>query len=370
MNKKLLKFLCCPYCKDDLKLETRKFKTSNVYDDMYEDIIDGSLLCLSCNNEYPVINGIPRLCKELLEKEKRELEKFKKSTDVIIENIKDEKIQSLDAYSQIEKIIRQKTNIPNNASNYLKRRLEKDICYRLKGCEKQEKYINTLKLFCNHDVKIILDIGGGQGGLIKSLTDFFHPTFSILLDYDLTWVEVAKLRNPTLQMIRGDATNLPFKKGSIDLVISQMMLEHIKEYDKALIEMCEVTKETCFVCWSPNKFFLYDFGHLDAPVSIFPKNMAKYIAVLWHKIRKTHRSNISIAEELDNTHYISTIHVKRVLKKYGHPYNVFTDFALYSLKSNYSHRMERIKHYLLIMRPLAKLIFKLLVLFRIEPQCY
>lgn len=368
MNKELLKYLCCPYCKDSLKTEARKIQIGNAYSDTCEDILDGILLCLRCNNEYPVINGIPRLCKELFEQEKKELNKLKNITEVVI--IRSKAIQNSDAYSQIEKIVRQRIKIPDDASGYLRKRLENDIYYRIKGCEKQEKYIKTLKLFCNHKLETILDIGGGQGGLIKSLTDFFHPTLSILLDYDLTWVEVAMLRNPTVQIIRGDATNLPFKKGSIDLVISQMMLEHIKEYTKALTEMCEVAKETCFVCWGPNKFFIYDFGHLDAPVSIFPKKMAKYIAVLWHKIRKTRKSNAAIVDELENTHYISPLHVKKIFKNYGRPYNVFTNFALYSLENGYSENTKGIKHYLLVMRPVAKIIFKLLVFFRIEPQCY
>lgn len=370
MKRDLLDLIYSPCCKATLKLETKKILINNDIENKYEDIMEGILCCLNCNKEYPIINGIPRLCNELWEEEKRVLEKFKKRINTITEQ-RQKEIGIQDVYSEIEKIIRQKINIPLGASDYLKKKLESDIYYRIEGCEKQEKYIHTLELYYDKKkVRAILDIGGGQGGLIKCFLKYYTPSLSIMLDYDLSWVEVAKLRNPAVQIIRGDATNLPFQKESIDIVISQAMLEHVKQYDKALKEMCEVTKHICFICWNPNKFFLYDFGHLDAPVTIFPKEIAKYIAILWHKIRKTGCPVDSIVSELEKTFYISTSHVKNFLKKYGYAYNVFTDFALFSIKSDYSYRMKRIKKYFLKHIFIAKLICNLLVLFKIEPQCY
>lgn len=369
MNKNVLKLLCCPYCKADLRLESRKIIVGDTIEKGHEDVVDGFLLCLDCRREYPIINGIPRLCTELWSSEIKELEGFRKRTDVIVKH-KTDGILKCDVYTEIEKIIRKKITMPDNASDYLKKRIENDIRYRVKECEKQEKYIKTLNLYYDKAINIILEIGGGQGGLIKCLTEYFHPTFSVMCDYDLSWVEVARLRNPNVQVIRGDATNLPFKKKCFDLVISQAMLEHVQNYDKAIIEMCEATKGICFVSWNPNKFSIYDFGHLDAPITILPKKVAILVAILWHKLRKTGRTKISIINDIEKTFYISTTHVKKYLKKYGICYNVFTDFALFSIESNYSYKGEKTKRILKKYNFFARLLFNLLVLLRIEPNGY
>ena len=65
------------------------------------------------------------------------------------------------------------------------------------------------------------------------------------------------------------------------------MLEHVKDYDKAANELCRVAQKACFVAWSPNKYSVYDFGHLDAPVTIFSKPMARQVAKWWHGLRRT-----------------------------------------------------------------------------------
>lgn len=366
MKRDLLNLLCSPCCKAELKLETKQVLINDATE---EDILEGILSCSNCNKRYPIINGIPRLCTELWEEEIRELQRLRNTAYSVIHTKNKER--SFNIYEEIEKKVRQKINLPTNASNYLKKKKENDIYFRVRGCEKQDKYIQTLKLYYDKKkVETILDVGGGQGGLIKCFSECYSPYFSIMLDYDLSWIDVAKLRNPTVQVIRGDAVNLPFKKASIDIVISQAMLEHIREYDKAIKEMCEVTKDVCFVSWNPNKFSLYDFGHLDAPVTILPKAMAKYVAIMWHRIRRTGVRTDTIISGLERTFYISTTHVKNILRKYGRVYNVFVDFLLFSIQSNYSYRMRRIRKIFLKHTLITKLICKLFILLRIEPNCY
>ncbi|GAG01367.1 unnamed protein product, partial [marine sediment metagenome] len=263
------------------------------------------LKCEKCINKYPIINGIPRLCIELNNSEKDKLKRFEKNQVSFIkgENELNTKID----YVEIEKIVRQKMSVDSNSCDYLKAWVERNIEYKVWGCEKEEKYVKTLKQYYHKPIEVILDIGGGSGGLIKCFSDLYTPILSIMLDYDLDWAEVAKLRNPNVDIVRGDATNLPFKRNSIDLVISQAMLEHIKDYDNAIKEMCEVAKNVSFIAWNPNKLFVFDFGHLDAPVAIFPKKIAKYIAIWWHRIRRTGRTEENIIGSLNVIHYISTV---------------------------------------------------------------
>lgn len=368
MNEQLLSLLCCPCCRGDLELRKTKVLAHARAGDHDREVFEGILTCSKCANEYPVLDSIPRLCKNLWETEIRALEQFKKAGDTVTEP----RVESArdDVYVRIEQLVRQRFDLPDDASEYVRRRMENDVHFRVRACEKQEKYVSTLRLYCHDKIQSVLDVGGGQGGLTKCLNDLLNPSMSIMLDYDLSWLEVARLRNPTTQVVRGDAARLPFKRNSIDLVISQSMLEHVEEHDRALREMCEVAREVFFLCFGPNKFSLYDIGHLDAPVALFPSSVGEYVAILWHGIRRTGRSSDSIRAELAKTFYISTTHVKRILKEYGRVFNVFTDFCLFSIKSDYSYRMEKLKRCLAAHPTVAKCFFDVLALLRIEPQCY
>ncbi len=53
MKPDLLEILCCPLCKADLRLETRKSQAGEVW--------DGSLTCTHCGTVYPIEDGIPNL---------------------------------------------------------------------------------------------------------------------------------------------------------------------------------------------------------------------------------------------------------------------------------------------------------------------
>lgn len=164
MKRDLLNLICSPCCRTELRLQTKKVLINNTIENKYEDIIEGVLCCLSCNKEYPIIDGVPRLCTELWREEIRKLQSLKEAMDSVIQ--KENKKREHNNYVEIEKRIRQRLSLPTNASNYLKRRIENDIYYRVKGCEKQEKYIHTLKLYYDKKkVEAILDVGGWTGRL-------------------------------------------------------------------------------------------------------------------------------------------------------------------------------------------------------------
>ena len=48
-----MKILCCPVCKGDLELRIKK------EDD--KEVIEGTLHCAKCNEDYPIQDGIPNL---------------------------------------------------------------------------------------------------------------------------------------------------------------------------------------------------------------------------------------------------------------------------------------------------------------------
>jgi len=51
MKKELLNIVCCPYCKSSLELSSNKMEN--------DEIVNGSLKCLRCNKNYPIVDGIP-----------------------------------------------------------------------------------------------------------------------------------------------------------------------------------------------------------------------------------------------------------------------------------------------------------------------
>ncbi|NJL44324.1 MAG: hypothetical protein HC945_03360, partial [Nitrosarchaeum sp.] len=51
MRKELLKYLCCPKCRDDVKLIVVEKKN--------DDVIRGVLSCDECKSRYPILGGVP-----------------------------------------------------------------------------------------------------------------------------------------------------------------------------------------------------------------------------------------------------------------------------------------------------------------------
>ena len=53
MKKDIMKILCCPVCKGDLELRIAK------EDD--REVLEGTLHCAKCSEDYPIQDGIPNL---------------------------------------------------------------------------------------------------------------------------------------------------------------------------------------------------------------------------------------------------------------------------------------------------------------------
>jgi ubiquinone/menaquinone biosynthesis C-methylase UbiE/uncharacterized protein YbaR (Trm112 family) len=364
MRTKLLPILASPCCKAEIRLEGFNNETGD------SKVSEGILTCVACQTEYPIINGIPRFVIELSEEEKSALSNIKSQGLVIREQTKNDDVSSEDIYKKIERIIREYEAPHAGKSEYAKQKYEKDLNYRIYGCEIQDKFVNTLKKYYTGSMGTFVDVGAGQGGLTKCFNEYFKSELSIIVDYDIKWVKVAQLRNPNTDIFRGDATRLPFKDGTIDFVMSQAMLEHIKDYSKAANELCRITKKVSFISWNPNKYSIYDFGHLEAPVTLLPKSIAPQVAKWWHGLRKTGRSYESIVAELNSTFYIATTHIKKIMQNYGVVHNVFTEFGMNSLKSEYTHHAGSLKKLLKKMPFVARLFFSTLAFLKIEPICY
>ncbi len=61
MKRDLMKIICCPVCKSDLKL--------TVENENEVEVLTGGLLCQKCNHNYSIEDGIPNLLPPELQKE-------------------------------------------------------------------------------------------------------------------------------------------------------------------------------------------------------------------------------------------------------------------------------------------------------------
>jgi SAM-dependent methyltransferase len=83
--------------------------------------------------------------------------------------------------------------------------------------------------------KTILDVGCASGFFLKDLTRLGKLTIGI---------DIRDNSNisPTLNFIQADCHTLPFKDQSFDLVVSLGVLEHVADYEQAIIEMKRLLK--------------------------------------------------------------------------------------------------------------------------------
>ena len=371
MKRRLLELLCCPRCRGALGLRTVRVATPGAAGsagrELVEEVIEGILSCSACGRTYPVLDAIPRLCPEPDPSERVALERLAAVRDVIVAPLPE---APGDPYARIEELVRAKSAPPLDAGEYSWRWVERDVQFRVRGCEAQDKYANTLRQHFERRPETLLDVGGGQGGLIKCLAERLGPVLSVMVDCDLEWAEVARLRCPDVEIVRADATCLPFRTGAIDLVVSQAMLEHVEAHDVALDELSRVTKSTLLLSWGPTRFSVYDLGHLDAPVTLLPKSVARHVAYLWHRLRRTGVPLKAIDDGLRTTFYVSTPHVRRRLARHGRVRNVFPEFMAFSLRSDYAYNLRGVRDVLRRHPVLTSLLLSSIAALHVEPNGY
>lgn len=109
------------------------------------------------------------------------------------------------------------------------------------------------EIFAIEEKKKILEIGCGPGALAESLKRWYGNAEVTGIDKDSNFIAFAKKRAPQIHFMEGDATELPFEDGSVDVTISNTVAEHI-EPSKFFGEQYRVLKETgvCLVLSARN----------------------------------------------------------------------------------------------------------------------
>lgn len=159
---------------------------------------------------------------------------------------------------------------------------------------KAKKIISVLKEFKCLKTSKVLDIGVGYGVITSELTQHCKKVVGIdVIDArkQITGYQFKKVKN----------TVLPFKDNYFDIVISNYVLEHVKDQKEHINEIYRVLKKggICYLT-TPNKFWLIE-SHYKLPfLSMLPKRLARfYLKIFRHDIKDYDITHLSYSQILD-----------------------------------------------------------------------
>ena len=149
-----------------------------------------------------------------------------------------------------------------------------------------KKVIGQIKKYINPAGKLILDIGCGRGGYTKKFQDYGGRVIS--LDREMPPVMAA-----FKAFVQGDATKLPFKDNTFDLVFSSSLIEHLPKPQLLLNEVKRVMKKDAIFYLSFPPFYSPVGGHQFKPFNVFlPEKAATFFSRKLYGIRSYRYNDI------------------------------------------------------------------------------
>jgi ubiquinone/menaquinone biosynthesis C-methylase UbiE/uncharacterized protein YbaR (Trm112 family) len=188
LKQKLIDFLVCPTCRHSINVKIKR-KIRN-------EIIEGSIICAHCKDNFKITNGIPRF---VVDKTKD----FVKTEDAFSEK-----------WKKHHKNHQKKDWVDFQRRWFLER-------YGWETLENFNKFLTSKN--------IILDAGTGIGNSAKFLSTN-KKSEVIALDasesIDFAYEKYGKLSN--VHFLQADLRQLPFKKNFFDYIYSDQVLHHTK----------------------------------------------------------------------------------------------------------------------------------------------
>ncbi|MDM7994134.1 MAG: methyltransferase domain-containing protein [Acidobacteriota bacterium] len=114
--------------------------------------------------------------------------------------------------------------------------------------------------------RTVLDLASGSGYGSALLARRARHVWALDLDAEAVREASRSWRRPNLTFLRGDALQLPFQSGSMDLVVAMEILEHLEDQTSLIHEAARVCSATGTVLVStPNKAEYSDARHYKNP---------------------------------------------------------------------------------------------------------
>ena len=149
----------------------------------------------------------------------------------------------------------------------------------------------------------VLDIGSGRGGYSYALNK--NGAHVISLDIDSKRFALSSRR-----FVNADATRLPFRQSSFDIVFCSSIIEHLEEPEKLLSEIKRMLKKDsiCYLSFPP--FWSPVGAHQFKPFHYLGEKMAIRLARKFYKVR----SHTSYDDEYGRLYIMTISKAKRLIR--------------------------------------------------------
>lgn len=111
------------------------------------------------------------------------------------------------------------------------------------------------------DGEVSLDFGCGEGALLPSLATGYRQVVGVDLDISAAARLVSDYGLDNVSLIRADGRSLPIRSASVDAVFAADVLEHVRDFDTALLEIRRVLRsEGSLLVSAPMEHRFYELG--------------------------------------------------------------------------------------------------------------
>ena len=168
--------------------------------------------------------------------------------------------------------------------------------------------------------KRVLEAGCGYGGIVSA----FNGILNAGMDIDKKLITRASIlsENPRTVFIIGDATSMPYKDETFDVVLLLDVIEHVGDPEKLFTESARVLKKGGTICVNFASYRTAFGGHLILPyIHFLPKTIAYFLVGRLLKMIQTPESKdlfdlASIRRQHETLNRISTGRVSEMFEEH------------------------------------------------------
>lgn len=163
------------------------------------------------------------------------------------------------------------------------RRRKRALKYRL--ARRTNEVLQTIKSYKGNEINALCDVGTADGMMLDMLNQNLNVKTAVGLDYSIELLRTNK--NPELNLLRGDAIELPFKEDSFDVVVATAVIEHVPDAGKMLGECWRILKESGLcILTTPDPLFEHiatKVRHLEEEQHVKTFKLSELISLLKSK---------------------------------------------------------------------------------------